>query len=185
MFLALANGARAQRRRRDRDKRKAEKYFDKYAKCVKKKGRKDKKCLKYKQKAEKYLAKADEHDRKIRGDDKTSIHVKSTSLSSKGKIETSAMKKELARTLVKEKVDSKTIIEETGIDVTDPDSDIFIKGYDEMVADDDAGQYDDYGLEDESFEEGSSILTNPAVLAIGALGVLSIGAVLLRRRKQE
>lgn len=179
-FFALSNGVAAQRRRRDRDKRRAEKYFDKYAKCVKKKGKKDKKCLKYKQKAQKYLAKADEHDAKIRGKSGTSIHVQSTSISSKGQIESERMKKELARTLVKEKVDSKTIIEETGIDVTDPDSDIFIKNYDEMVAED----QESYMPEEEDFESGSgSLLANPAFIAIGAVGILGVGALLLRKKK--
>jgi hypothetical protein len=181
-FLSLANGVRAQRRRRDRDKRRAEKYFDKYAKCVKKKGKKDKSCLKYRQKAQKYLAKADAHDAKIRGKSGTSIHVKSTSISSKGQIESDRMKKELARTLVKEKVDSKTIIEETGIDVTDPDSDIYIKNYDEMVEEDVA--YPDDA--EESFEsEGGLSLTSPAVIAIGAIGILGAGVILLRKKKTD
>lgn len=130
--LALANGVRAQRRRRDRDKRRAEKYLDKYADCIKKKSRKDPKCQKYKKKANEYLAKADAHDKKIREAEGTSIHVDKDKAKTQSKL-TPSVKIATAEAMVRRRVDQETIELETGIDVTDPSSDLYVENYAAVV----------------------------------------------------
>lgn len=168
--LALVNGVRAQRRRRDRDKRRAEKYLDKYADCIKKKSRKDSKCQKYKKKANEYLAKADEHDRKIREAEGTSIHVDKDKAKVQSKLTTS-VKKATAEAMVRRRVDQETIELETGIDVTDPNSDLYVENYDALVQ----------TPPEVSVDEGSGLVMPIAIM--GVFGAIAVGGYYMFGRR--
>jgi hypothetical protein len=167
--LALNNGVAAQRRRRDRDKRRAEKYLDKYADCIKKRSRKDSKCIRYKDKAKKYLAKADEHDKKIRQSEGTSLHIEKEKDRQKSS-SAPAVKKATAEAMVRRRVDKTTIEQETGIDVTDPQSDLYVPDYDTVVQTPPAIDPD----------EGTGLGVPLAIM--GLFGAVAVGGYLYFRR---
>ena len=120
-FLFL--GTKAIRRRRDRKKRRAEKNLDKYAKCIKKHGRNSAKCAKYKLRAKSLLKKANVKSDKLKAKGKTSLLIE----------DKKEVPRAIAKSLVAQKVSAEVIQQETGLDVTDPTSGVFVDNYAAIV----------------------------------------------------